>query len=132
MTERRALANGSSPPGLAFAGMVECHGLVFMSGCLGNQPGTRTLAEAGFEAEARQVFANVVANLEEAGLSPMDAVKITIYLTDLDRFPLVDGMFAEIFGVGQVARTTVEVSRLGLGASIEIDAIAMRPAPVAA
>lgn len=132
MTERRALANSSSPPGLAFAGLVECRGVVFVSGCLGNQPGTRRLAEGGFEAEARQVFANVVANLEEAGLAPMDAVKITIYLTDLDRFPLVDGMFAEIFGVGQVARTTVEVSRLGLGASIEIDAIAMRPSPVAA
>jgi 2-iminobutanoate/2-iminopropanoate deaminase len=125
---RTCFANPSSPPGLAFAGAVEWNGFVFISGCLGNAPGESKLVEGGFQAELDQVFDNVLAGLYHAGLAPMDVVKITIYLTDLSRFGLVDAAFARCFGRGKVARTTVEVSKLGLGASVELDAIAARPA----
>lgn len=124
---RTSFNNPSSPPGLAFAGAVEWNGLLFISGCLGNAPGEARLADGGFEAELEQVFRNLVAGLETAGSSAAEVLKVTVYLTDLSRFPQANAAFARCFGVGKVARTTVEVSRLGLGASVELDAIAVRP-----
>lgn len=126
MTEPRPIANSSSPPDLAIAGMVDWGEPVFLSGCLGKLPGTRRLAEGGFAVEARRVFANLVAGFADAGLAPMDVVRITIYLAELGRFALVETLFVEVFGVGKVARTTIEPSRVGLGASTELDAIEVR------
>lgn len=131
MTERRNWQGSASPPELAFAGIVEWQGLVFVSGCLGNLPGTRQLADGGFQAEAEQVFADLAASLAEAELAPMDADKVTVYLTVPERFALVDAMSGQVFGRGNVARTTVEVSRLGLGAARELDAIAARTSTAA-
>jgi reactive intermediate/imine deaminase len=126
MSRNRTIANPSAPAGLAFAGAVEANGFVFFSGCLGNPPGKMERVPEDFEQEARTVFANLLSGFAEAGLSAADAVKVTVYLTDMDKFTVVNDLFAEFFGIGKVARTTVEVSRLGLGGTIELEAIASR------
>ena len=90
------------------------------------RPGQMVAVPSDFEQEARQVFGNLLSGFAAAGLSAADAVKVTIFLTDMEKFAIVDQLFAKFFGVGKVARTTVEVSRLGLGGTIELEAIARR------
>ena len=80
----------------------------------------------GFEAEARQVLANLDAVARAAGLSLADAVKLTVYVTSLADFPKLNEIFASVLSEPFPARATVEVSALPKGALVEVDMIASR------
>jgi len=69
------------------------------------------------------VFQNLTAVIEAAGGSLSDTIKLTIYLTDLASFPLVNEIMASYCNEPYPARATIEVSALPKGALIEIDAI---------
>ncbi len=97
--------------------------LVFLSGQLGLDPQTKTLVLGGVEYQLRQIFKNVTQGLGTQGLTLANIVKITVYMTDLSAFPVVNTVFAEILSEPYPARTTIEVSRLPLGAVIELDFI---------
>lgn len=98
---------------------------VFTSGQVGLDPATGELRE-GFEAQARQVLANLAAVLAEAGVGFDDVVKTTIYLTDLAEFPLVNQLYGDAMGDHRPARSTVQVAGLPKGALVEIDLVARR------
>ncbi|HEX2165138.1 MAG TPA: RidA family protein [Thermoanaerobaculia bacterium] len=98
---------------------------VFTSGQVGLDPASGELRE-GFEAQARQVLANLAAVLAEAGLGFGDVVKTTIYLTDLADFPLVNQLYGDAMGDHRPARSTVQVAGLPKGALVEIDLVARR------
>ena len=76
-----------------------------------------------FVAQAHQVFKNIDAVAQAAGGSIADCVKLTIYLTDLGQFALVNQVMAEYFSQPYPARAAVEVSALPKGAQVESDAI---------
>jgi 2-iminobutanoate/2-iminopropanoate deaminase len=99
-------------------------GLVFCSGQLGIDPATGKLVATGTVDEARQCLKNISSVLEAAGSSMSKAIKVTIYMTDLDRFKEVNAVYAECFQEPFPARTTVGVARLPLGATVEMDVIA--------
>jgi reactive intermediate/imine deaminase len=81
------------------------------------------VVEGDFAARARQVFDNLKAVAEEAGGSLNDAVKITIFLTDLGNFATVNEVMAEYCDKPYPARAAVQVSALPKGVDIEADAI---------
>ena len=99
-----------------------------MSGCLGVHPATKVLGE-DIKAQTVQALNNLRAIVTESGSSIQDVVKTTIYLTDLNDFATVNGIYSAFFSeqcpVGAIlpARTTIQISKLPLGASIEIEAI---------
>jgi 2-iminobutanoate/2-iminopropanoate deaminase len=97
---------------------------LFVSGQLGNDPRTRTLAEGGIGPETRQVCENLKAVLEEGGSALAFVVKVTIYMKDLNELPAMNAVFSEYFAVDPPARTTFECSRLVGDARVEIEAIA--------
>jgi reactive intermediate/imine deaminase len=101
--------------------------LVFISGQIplapGGDPASASLVSTDFEAQAHQVFKNIAAVAEASGGSINDCVKLTIYLTDLGQFALVNQVMAEYFAQPYPARAAVEVSALPMGAQIESDAI---------
>lgn len=100
------------------------HGqMVFLSGQIPLVPATMALVEGDFEAEAVQVFENLKAVAAAAGGSLADAVKLTIYLTDLARFATINEVMMRYFDAPYPARATVQVSALPRGAQVEIDAI---------
>jgi 2-iminobutanoate/2-iminopropanoate deaminase len=99
-------------------------GLVFCSGQLGIDPATGKLVATGTVDEARQSLKNISSVLEAAGSSMSKTIKVTIYMTDLDRFKEVNAVYAECFQEPFPARTTVGVARLPLGATVEMDVIA--------
>jgi 2-iminobutanoate/2-iminopropanoate deaminase len=97
---------------------------VFCSGQLGIDPASNRLVATGTADEAKQCLENIRSVLETAGSSMGKVVKVTIYMTDLDRFKEVNAIYAEKFEEPFPARTTVGVARLPLGATVEIDVIA--------
>lgn len=99
-------------------------GFAFVSGMLPCDPATGKIAEGGIAAQARQVLENVRTVLEEMGIGLADVLKATVFLTDLGNFSEVNAVYAEYFGPDYPARSCFEVSKLPMGAQIEIEVIA--------
>ena len=102
---------------------VKTSNLMFISGQIPMDPTTGDLVEGSIEDEANQVLKNLKSICEAAGYSLDDAVKITIFLTDLGNFAVVNDVMKEHFSEPYPARATVEVSGLPLGVNVEIEAI---------
>ena len=102
---------------------VKTNNLMFISGQIPMDPSTGNLVEGSIEDEANQVLKNLKSICEAAGYSLDDAVKITIFLTDLGNFAVVNDVMKEHFSEPYPARATVEVSGLPLGVNVEIEAI---------
>ena len=81
------------------------------------------IVDGDFVARTRQVFENLKAIAEEAGGSLNDAVKLTIFLTDLANFAAVNEVMAEYCSEPYPARAAVQVSALPKGVDVEADAI---------
>ena len=80
-----------------------------------------------FAAQAEQVFANLAAVVSDAGLTMDDVVKCNVYLTTMDDFTEMNGVYGSKFAAPFPARSTVAVAALPLGARVEIELIAARP-----
>ena len=100
---------------------------IYLSGMIGIDPATQKPVEGGTLAQAKQAFENIKTVLGEMGATMNDVLKTTVYLTDIGEFGEVNKLYAEYFGPDYPARTCVEVSRLPLGLSIEVECIARRP-----
>ena len=98
---------------------------VFLSGMIPLDPETNKIVEGGVEAQAVRVLENIKIVLEEMGLGMENAVKTTVYMTDLKQFAAVNAIYKDWFGPDYPARSCVEVSALPLGAQIEIEVTAV-------
>jgi reactive intermediate/imine deaminase len=96
--------------------------MVYVSGQIGLIPSSMELAE-GFEAQAEQVFANLTAIAEAAGTRLSNAVKLTLYLTDLSHFSKLNDLMAKHCTEPYPARAALGVVALPRGALVEADAI---------
>jgi len=104
---------------------VKAGNLMFISGQIPLNPKTGDLVAESIEDQARQVLENVKSICEAAGQSLDDIVKISIFLTDLSNFAVVNDVMKEYFSEPYPARATVEVSGLPLGVNVEIEAIVL-------
>jgi reactive intermediate/imine deaminase len=102
---------------------VRAGDLVFLSGQIPLDPATMEIVDGDFEARARQVFDNLAAVASAAGGTLNDAVKITVYLTDLDNFATVNAVMETFFDAPYPARAAVGVRSLPKGVDVEADAI---------
>ena len=99
--------------------------LIFCSGQLGINPETGTLVDGGVLEEAKQVFKNIQAILEEAGSSMNHVVKTLVLLKDIADFAEVNKVYAEQFNDVLPARSAFQVAALPLNGNIEIEVIAV-------
>ncbi|KRT69561.1 MAG: L-PSP (mRNA) endoribonuclease [candidate division NC10 bacterium CSP1-5] len=104
---------------------VKAHGFLFTAGQIGLDPATGKLVEGGIEAQTRRVLENLKAVVEAAGSSFKQAVKTTVYLTDLSHFQVMNQIYASYFEGQSPARSTVGVAQLPLGALVEIELVAL-------
>lgn len=122
--ERSAITAAGAPPAIGpYSHAVLVNSLLFCSGQIPLHPGTGELVGSTPAEQARQCLANLSAVCEAAGASLADAVRLTIYMTDLSRFAEVNGAYATFFERNPPARVTVGVAALPKGALVEIDAI---------
>ena len=105
---------------------VDCKGLIFCSGQIPLDPATGKLIEGGVEEQTRRVMDNLAAVLAEGGCSLADVVKTTIFLKSMDDFAKVNEVYAGYFKENPPARATVQVAKLPLDVSVEIDCIAAK------
>jgi len=96
---------------------------VYVSGQIPLDPATGELVDGGMEAQITRVFENLKAVAAGAGLSLQNAVKITVYLTDLGNFATVNEIMARYFEQPYPARAALGVASLPKGAEVEADAI---------
>jgi 2-iminobutanoate/2-iminopropanoate deaminase len=99
---------------------------LFTSGQLGIDPETSDFATQEIVGQTKQVFKNLQAILDEAGFIKSEVLKVTIFLSDLSVFGVVNQMYADFFGNHKPARSTIEVSRLPKDGLIEIELIAQK------
>ena len=97
--------------------------VVFLSGQVGLDPATKELGSEDFEAQVRQAFGNLAAVAKASGGSLANAVKLTLFLTDLDKFAKVNEIMAELVPQPFPARSTIGVASLPKGAQFEVEAI---------
>jgi len=102
---------------------VQWGDVVFISGQIPLDPENGQLNNATFEDETNQVLDNLEAICQEAGGTLDHILKLTIYLTDLSKFDVVNSIMATRFSEPFPARATLEISKLPKEVSIEIDAI---------
>ena len=101
---------------------VQCGNWLFTSGQIPLDAEGR-LVEGGIEEQTHQVFRNLQAVLQSCGASFQDVVKATVYLKDMNHFPVFNEIYASYFGDHKPARSTVEVSRLPKDVLVEIELI---------
>ncbi len=102
---------------------VRSGSLVFISGQVPLDPATMRLVDGGIERQAAQVFDNLAAVAAAAGSSLGQALRMTIYLTDLGDFKTVNEIMARRLDAPYPARVAIGVAALPANAMIEVDAI---------
>ncbi len=129
MTQKSIINTPAAPAAIGpYSQAVRLGQMVFCSGQIPLDPVTMSIVEGGIEAQAVQVMENMKAVAEEAGGSLQDVVKLTIFLTDLADFAIVNHTMTRYFSAPYPARSTVQVAALPKGAAIEIEAILALPA----
>jgi reactive intermediate/imine deaminase len=96
---------------------------VYLSGQIPLDPQTLEMVQGEMQVQVRRVFENLKAVAEAAGGSLRDVVKLTVFLTDLGHFTVVNQVMAEYFRAPYPARAAVGVAALPRGAAVEVDAI---------
>jgi len=97
--------------------------LLFTSGAIPIDPQTGKIPEGSIEEHAHLVFRNLSALAEAGGTSLANAVKVTVYLTDITHFQRVNAVYAQYFSQPFPSRSAVQVAALPLGAALEVEAI---------
>jgi len=106
---------------------VRAGGLVFCSGQIGFDPGTMELVGETSADQARACLQNLATVAEAAGAGLSDAVRITVYLTDMGEWADVNDVYAGFFGDTPPARVAIGVAALPKGAKVEMDAVIAMP-----
>ncbi len=121
---RQAIHTEQAPAAIGpYSQAVRRGNTVYLSGQIPLDPATGALIEGDIAAQTRRVFDNLQAVCHAAGGSLADIARIGIYLTDLANFGAVNAVMAEYFTAPYPARSTIEVSGLPKGTTVEIDAV---------
>jgi 2-iminobutanoate/2-iminopropanoate deaminase len=112
----------------AYSPAVRAGDWFVLAGQVGFDLSTGRLAAGGTPGEARQAFVNVTRVLTDCGADWADVAKVTIFLADMADFPSVNEIYGEFVEQNRPARTTVQVAALPIGARIEVEVWAYKPA----
>ncbi|MGR9086197.1 MAG: RidA family protein [Gammaproteobacteria bacterium] len=125
---KTAIQTPNAPQAIGtYSQAVQVDRTVYLSGQIPLVPETMTLAGNDISSQTVQVFDNLKAVAQAAGGDFNDVVKLTVYLTDLSHFPLVNEIMARYFEEPYPARAAVGVAALPRDALVEMDAILVLP-----
>ncbi len=103
-------------------GMME-NGTLYVSGQTPLIPKTMVLVSQDIKEQTKQCLVNILAIVEQAGFKKENIIKCGVFMLDLGQFKEMNEVYAEFFGDHKPTRFAVEVRRLPMDASVEIDAI---------
>lgn len=120
------LATNKAPAAVGpYSQGVKAGKMVFSSGQLPINPVNGEMLTGDIQEQTKQSLENVKAVLKAGGASLEDVVKVTVFVTDIGKFSLINEIYAQYFSIHKPARSLVEVSKLPLNGEIEIEAIAI-------
>ncbi len=123
---KKIISTDKAPAAIGpYSQAIEVGNMVFTSGVIPVVPATGEIPE-GIEAQANQAIGNLVALLGEAGVSPENVIKTTVFIKNMDDFAKINAIYSEFFKVDCPARSCVEVARLPKDVLIEIEAIGLK------
>jgi 2-iminobutanoate/2-iminopropanoate deaminase len=125
MALRTPISTDQAPAAIGpYSQAIRTGSLLFCSGQVALDPSTGELVKEDLEGQASRCLENLAAVCEASGASLSQAVRCTVYLTDMGDFARVNEVYAGFFGDDEPpARVTVAVAGLPKGADVEIDAI---------
>lgn len=109
---------------LPFSSAVRAGNTLYLSGNLGNLPGSLDLAPGGIGPETRQTLENIKSVLEEFGSSMDEVVKCTVFLADINEWAAMNDVYKTYFK-NPPARSALGTSGLALNGRVEIECIAV-------
>jgi 2-iminobutanoate/2-iminopropanoate deaminase len=125
--DRKVVLTKEAPAPIGpYSQAVEAGNFIFCSGQIPLDPQTGQLIQGDISAQTKRILDNFEAVLKAAGSSLSRAVKLTVYLTNLGDFDVLNRVLAERFTEEPPARAVVQVSALPKNASIEMDLIALK------
>jgi len=126
LTVRHDLGPEGEGLGLPFSKAVSAGDIIFLSGELGIKPGSRTPIPGGAGPETTQIFQNIATTLKRNGASLGDIVKCTVFLEDMADYDAMNKAYTAALPDPKPARSTFGVDGIALGASLEIECIAIQ------
>ena len=127
MTERTIIITENAPTAVGtYSQGISTDNIIFTAGQIPLDPSTGEVIEGDFKDRVRRVLLNIDGILIEVGSSLSNAVKLTVFLTDLTRFSELNEVFLEFFEKDPPARSALEVSKLPLGVDVEIECVAVK------
>lgn len=129
MSTNREAVNASGAPEAVgpYVHAIRTGGLLFCSGQIPLDPRTGELVSGGAAEQAGRCLENLAAVCQAAGASLGDAVRVTVYLTDMRAFSQVNEVYSSFFESSPPARVAIGVAALPRGAQVEIDAVVALP-----
>jgi len=122
---KRTVSTDAAPAAVgAYSQATATDDLVFTAGQIPLTPDGDLLADEPIAVQTEQALDNVAAVLDEAGASMADALKLTVFLDDIEDFDAMNEVYATYFDDEPPARSAVEVAALPKGVGIEIEAVA--------
>ena len=125
MIEAKQIINSSHAPAAVgtYSQAIKTGNIVFLSGQIPLNPITMTLVEGNMEKQVIQILDNLSAVATAAGGSLDHIVRLSIYLTNMNDFPIINTVMTQYFKEPYPARSTIGVNALPKGALVEMDAI---------
>jgi reactive intermediate/imine deaminase len=121
---RTAIQTTDAPAAIGtYSQAIRHNDTVYISGQIPLDPATGELVSEDIEAQIIQVFSNLRAVAEASGSDLSNALKVTVFLTDLGHFAKVNETMTQYFSEPYPARAAIEVAGLPKGAQVEADAI---------
>lgn len=125
-TVKKEIKTDKAPKAIGpYSQAVSANGFVFASGQIPLDPASGEIVAGEIEEQTRRVLLNLRAVLEAAGSSMADAVKVTVFLQDMNDFSRMNAVYQEFFPAPYPARAAVQVARLPRDVKVEIEAVAL-------
>ncbi len=124
---KKIIATDKAPGAIGpYSQAIQAGNFLFASGQIPLDPATGQLATGGIEDQARRSLENVKAVVEGAGFTMQQIVKTTVFITTMDNFAAVNGVYTEYFKETPPARSCVAVKELPKGALVEVEVVAWK------
>jgi 2-iminobutanoate/2-iminopropanoate deaminase len=121
---RQIISTDQAPKAIGpYSQAVAANGFLFTSGQIPINPATGQLITGTIQEQAHQVFKNLSAIAQEAGVTLADAVKTTVFLSDINDFKAVNTVYDQYFTEPFPARSAFQVGALPMNAGIEVEAV---------
>lgn len=124
--EKKQIHTEQAPAAIGpYSQAIDLGELVFTSGQIPVCPSDGSVSE-DIAQQANQCLQNLKAVLEAAGSSMDKVIKTTVFISDMDQFGIINGVYEQYFTQPYPARSCVQVAKLPKGVGIEVEAIALK------